>query len=224
MPAVAMTVFCLGIPCLYYGTEQALAVPIDLQDQLPGFNVAGQAADRYLREAMFGPDHPRRSGRQGGPQEVDPLDPDLPGFGAFGTSGHHVFDDQHPVFHRISRMLQLRRSSLTLRRGRQYPREVRLLGQTEFAPAAAGGLAAWSRILGAHEVLCLANLHQSQPQGGDVTVDASIVPAHSSMKVLLDTGAATNQGFSPLPVFDDNGRRFVRVPQVDAAEVLVLSS
>lgn len=224
VPAVAMTVFCLGIPCLYYGTEQALSVPADLQGQLEWFNVSGHAADRYLREAMFGPDHPRRSGRAGGPQVDDPLDSDLPGFGAFGTSGCHVFDVEHPVFRRISRMLQVRRSSVPLRRGRQYLRDVRPLGQAGFAAAAAGGLSAWSRILGRQEVLCVANLDPGQAQGGDVTIDAGIASSRSPMNVLLDTGVTEDDPTRTLPVSAENGRLFVRVPTLGPAEVLVLSS
>jgi hypothetical protein len=84
---VAIQLFTLGIPCVYYGTEQAFAPPERSQQSfLPEFG----SSDRYLREAMFGPRHPRRSGRAGLPT-AEP-DPDQPGFGPFGTAGRHCFD------------------------------------------------------------------------------------------------------------------------------------
>ena len=63
MAATALQLFTLGIPCIYYGTEQAFAGPA--QHQLPflldeGWNDAGNFGDRYLREAMFGPTSPAR--------------------------------------------------------------------------------------------------------------------------------------------------------------------
>ncbi len=86
---VAIQLFSLGIPCVYYGTEQSLAGGENGEQQwLPAFG----NNDAYLREAMFGPAHPRKSGLAGlaaGPAAEDPA---LPGFGPFGTSGAHCFD------------------------------------------------------------------------------------------------------------------------------------
>src|SRR5262249_59664784 len=77
---VAIQLFSLGIPCVYYGTEQAFAGPeASEQRWLPDWG----SSDRYLREAMFGPTHPRPSGRAG--LRADAADTELPGFGAFGT-------------------------------------------------------------------------------------------------------------------------------------------
>jgi hypothetical protein len=57
--ATALQLFSLGIPCIYYGSEQALAGPEPAERRwLPGW----KGSDRYLREAMFGPEHPRRRG------------------------------------------------------------------------------------------------------------------------------------------------------------------
>jgi hypothetical protein len=59
-----MQLFVLGIPCIYSGTEQALIgrppEPSE-KDFLPDAGIA----DYYLREAMFGPEHPRKSGLEG---------------------------------------------------------------------------------------------------------------------------------------------------------------
>ncbi|HET9441869.1 MAG TPA: alpha-amylase family glycosyl hydrolase, partial [Acidimicrobiales bacterium] len=74
----ALQLLTLGIPCIYYGTEQALAGPEPSERHyLPDW----KGSDRYLREAMFGPDHPRRPGRAGLAGGDGGLDPGLPGFG-----------------------------------------------------------------------------------------------------------------------------------------------
>ncbi|MGI9179379.1 MAG: alpha-amylase family glycosyl hydrolase, partial [Longimicrobiaceae bacterium] len=92
---VALQLLTLGIPCLYYGTEQALAGPEAAERHwLPGWG----GTDYYLREAMFGPEHPRRSGRAGLQEGAAGLDEALPGFGPFGTRGQHCFDEQHPAY------------------------------------------------------------------------------------------------------------------------------
>ena len=101
---VAIQLFTLGIPMIYYGTEQALAPPeAPVRQFLPDFpGQVDHPSDRYLREAMFGPAHPRRSGTAGLPPGTP--DPGLPGFGPFGTAGRHCFDLQPPGLptHRIA--------------------------------------------------------------------------------------------------------------------------
>ena len=69
---VAVQLFTLGIPCIYYGTEQAFAGPAHSQLRwLTGEGWGGgDHADRYLREAMFGPDHPRAGHDQPLPHQV----------------------------------------------------------------------------------------------------------------------------------------------------------
>ncbi|MDX1983429.1 MAG: alpha-amylase family glycosyl hydrolase, partial [Bryobacteraceae bacterium] len=55
--ATAIQLFTLGIPCIYYGTEQAFAGPAQSQLQFvfgEGWNDGGNSGDRFLREAMFG--------------------------------------------------------------------------------------------------------------------------------------------------------------------------
>jgi glycosidase len=100
--AVALQLFSLGIPCVYYGTEQSFAGPEESARRfLPGYK-GGDHADRYLREAMFGPLHPRRSGLEGLPSGAAGEDPELPGFGPFGTAGAHCFDANFPTYRRIA--------------------------------------------------------------------------------------------------------------------------
>ena len=61
---VALQLPTLAIPCIYYGTDRAsLDRRRGVRQFLPGFNAGNPDTDRYLREAMFGPEHPRRAGR-----------------------------------------------------------------------------------------------------------------------------------------------------------------
>ena len=108
--ATAIQLFTLGIPCVYYGSEQAFAGPAQSQWRyLYEHGLAGTLnyADRYLREAMFGPEHPRASGFAGTQGKHDTA---LPGFGAFGTAGAHVFDRAHPAFVRIKALISTRKT------------------------------------------------------------------------------------------------------------------
>jgi hypothetical protein len=67
---------------------------------LPDFN---SGKDRFLREAMFGPENPRQSGRPGLLAGPAGLDTTLPGFGPFGTTGHHCFNTNSPAY-RLGRL------------------------------------------------------------------------------------------------------------------------
>ena len=116
VPGAAMILFTPGIPCLYYGTEQAMAGPAMAHPEtLPGW-ADGNWHDRYLREAMFGPEHPRASGAAGRPSGEQPglFDEKLPGFGPFGTVGHHLFDHQSPTFRRLALLIEARRKYASL--------------------------------------------------------------------------------------------------------------
>src|SRR5205085_935301 len=60
--AVALQYFTPGVPCLYMGTEQSLGGPeAAVRRLLPSPWRWGQS-DVYLREALFGPEHPRGPG------------------------------------------------------------------------------------------------------------------------------------------------------------------
>ena len=228
---VALQLFSLGIPCIYYGTEQAFAGPEPSERHwLPAWK-GGEHADRYLREAMFGPEHPRREGRDGLSQPPEGLDISLPGFGPFGTAGQHCFDEQHPAYLRIAAMADLRKSFPVLRYGRQYPRPISFLG-LPFAGYGPGELIAWSRILDDEEALCILNGHGTALRGADVLVDATLNPPGGSMTVLLNTAQAAGPGYSgpfpagtPLPVKrTPAGTAFISIRDVPPSEVLVLTN
>jgi glycosidase len=219
--AVALQLFTLGIPCVYYGTEQALAGPeVDQRQYLPGW----KGSDRYLREAMFGPSHPRKSGRAGlGAAE----DASEPGFGPFGTAGRHCFDPQFPTYRRIAAMAAARGQYRSLRVGRQYVRPTAFLGRP-FAVHGPGELVGWSRLLDDEEALCVLNPHGNESRGADVVVDASLNPPGSTLTVVLNTAraagvAAGHPVGSTLPVKRTvDGAAFVEVRALGPSECLVM--
>jgi glycosidase len=226
--AVALQLFTLGIPCIYYGTEQGFAGPeVSERHWLPEWN----SSDRYLREAMFGPSHPRLSGRAGVPPAG--ADSNLPGFGPFGTAGHHCFDPTSPAFVRIAALTALRRTFPVLRHGRQYLRQISLLGGPfQFPPQ--GELVAWSRILDDEEAVCILNGHGDQARGADVVIDAGLNGAPgAALVVIANTAQAASSaaytGSHPVgeavPVrHASEGTAFVSVHDLPPSEILVLSN
>ncbi|HXJ81105.1 MAG TPA: alpha-amylase family glycosyl hydrolase [Candidatus Methylomirabilis sp.] len=233
---VALQFFGLGIPCIYYGTEQALSGPEPDQRQYLT-NYGGN--DAYLREAMFGPEHPRCAGLSGlvtGPQGFDPA---LPGFGPFGTTGAHAFDRTSAAYVRIAALAVVRAKYPSLRYGRQYQRASRNFGATFQLPPP-GELIAWSRILDDEEALCVVNGHGTEVRGGEVVVDAALnaagaagdpwgSAAPSFVVVANSAQTAAGPGYSGshpvgsrVPVSIENGTAYVAVHDIGPSEVLVL--
>ena len=235
--ATAFQLFTLGIPCIYYGSEQALSGPP--QSQLgflarEGWNDGGNYGDRYLRETMFGPAHPRAGFEQDLATQLAEQDPGLPGFGPFGAVGKHCFDTESPAFVRISHLCKLRAIYPVLRVGRQYSRQTRVFGPGfSFPPA--GELAAWSRLIDAQEALCVVNPNGSASRGGDVIVSGELwssgteftVVGNSAEAALATSGRAytgTHRLGSKLRVQkpDPSGPAFLELRDIHPAEVLVL--
>jgi glycosidase len=164
--AVGTQFTTLGVPCIYYGTEQAF----DGSEARHDFGVEPRLSfeDRYIRESMFGGS-----------------------FGAFETSGCHFFDPTHPTYRAIAAIAAVRNCpdsiGLALRRGRQYPRETSFLGRP-FGHPGHGELVAWSRILYDREVLVALNTHGTEPRGADVTVDGRLHPPGSTLRFRYPAG------------------------------------
>jgi hypothetical protein len=228
---VALQFFTLGIPCIYYGTEQALAGPEPSERKwLPHW----KNSDRYLREAMFGPEHPRATGTEDlhSPAEGG-LDTNLPGFGPFGTAGRHCFNEEHPAYRRVAAAARVREKYPALRCGRQYLRGISFLNKP-FDVYGPGEIVAWSRILDDEELLCVLNAHGTERRGADVVVDASLNAAGAGvMTVVLNTAQMTEQeefsGSHPtgstVPVNRTaDGRAFVRIQSVPPAEIIILAN
>jgi glycosidase len=242
---VAIQLFSLGIPCVYYGTEQAFSGPEQSErDQfLPDYN---RGPDKYLREAMFGPAHPRKSGAAGIGSGSGVLDASMLGFGPFGTSGAHAFNKRSPAYVRIASLCQVRRKFPVLRYGRLYPRPLSVLGSAFVGPAA-GELIAWSRILDEEEALCIVNGHGNEARGGDVIVDASLNAidaagnpwgaAGPAFQVIANSMEAAHNAAHAgtaytgahavgerVPVQRRDGACFVSIRGLGPSEVLVLSN
>lgn len=219
----------LGIPCIYYGSEQALAGPEPAERRwLPEWG----SSDRYLRAALFGPLHPRRRGRAGLASEPAGLDLDMPGFGPFGTAGQHCFDPLHPAYVRIAAIAALRQTYPVLRFGRQYLRPIAFLGRP-FGVYGPGEIVAWSRLLNDEEALCVLNAHGTDARGADILIDARLNPPGSTMTVVLNTvQAADPTGFSgdlavgtTVPVQRAaDGTAFVAIRDLPPSETLVLTT
>ncbi|HYR27354.1 MAG TPA: alpha-amylase family glycosyl hydrolase, partial [Thermoanaerobaculia bacterium] len=194
--ATALQLFTLGIPCIYYGTEQALSGPEPAAERqwLPRWG----SHDAYLREAMFGPER---------------------GFPAFGAPGRHVFDPDHPVYTRIAKMARLRKDFPVLRHGRQYRRQISTNGTFQFRGS--DQLVAWSRILDDEEALIVVNTTGAATRSARIVVDASLNRTGSSFIVVLHTGDAAQEGTSR-EVRESGGPHFVDVRDVGASEVVVL--
>ncbi len=154
--AVGVQLTTLGIPCIYYGTEQAFDGTENRHDQSvkddKGFE------DRYIRECMFG-------GM----------------FGAFETENCHFFDINHPTYLRISAISKVRNQrnkvGLALRRGRQYLRETSICDEP-FSIPGKGELVAWSRIMLDQEVLIALNTNGVEWRGAKVAVDKQLHLKH----------------------------------------------
>jgi glycosidase len=191
--AVGTQLTTLGIPCIYYGTEQALDGTEDRHDPE---HEEWTHEDRYIRESMFGGT-----------------------FGAFATEGCHFFDPDHPTYLRVAAIARVRnqdsQAGRALRRGRQYLRETSFLGHP-FADPSPGELIAWSRVLYDQEVLVALNSHGTEERGAEITVDASFHPEGSSMMVLYRSDWSDDELRNPppgqaVPVVYRDGRATVRV-------------
>ncbi len=239
--AVALQLLTLGIPCIYYGTEQAFGGP---EEQERRWLAEWKTSDRYLREAMFGPEHPRLAGL--GSQNPE-KDESLPGFGPFGTAGHHCFDPKFSVYRSIAAMAAVRRAFPALRHGRQYLRQMALPdeGLERFdlygAGYEAGGkrlegqIVAWSRILDDEEVLCLFNSHGRQARSADVLVDCDLnrTDGKGALTVVFNSAqeAAKPKRYSggyrkgsKQMVKRRDGMAYVEIRNLAPSQVLVLAS
>ncbi|MDH5527082.1 MAG: alpha-amylase family glycosyl hydrolase [Nitrospirota bacterium] len=154
--AIALNATTLGIPCIYYGSEQGF-------DGEGGHRGDEGYADRYIRESMFGG-----------------------AFGAFRSKGKHFFDENHAIYQATTQVLQLRAQHKALRRGRQYLREISGDGITFGYPRRIGqglmrSVVPWSRLFNNQEYLLAINTDPDQPRTAWVTVDANITPPGSAL-------------------------------------------
>ena len=235
VPGVALMLLGLGVPCLYYGTEQGMTGAA-LRDpgRLPSWGAGDHGGDRYLREAMFGPAHPRPLGSAGrpavpgGPTE----DADATGFGPFGTAGRHLFDPQSPVYRRIRALLAVRRAHTPLRSGRQYARPATLPAEHPAGGAVATGIMAWSRIQAWQEAVVVVNTNPPSAGGAGLVTAQVLVdiglnpPGTAKLRVAASTAQCDN--LAPALAVDTlldvqvRDAAYVVVPDLPPHEVVVL--
>ena len=230
--ATALQLFTLGVPCIYYGTEQAFAGPAASQVKYLE-KLDWKSNDRFLREAMFGPEHPRANITQDIETQLRKQDEDLPGFGPFGTTGKHCFNTGSPSFVRIASLCRIRAAHPVLRLGRQYLRQIQL-PDTGFDFPKAGELIAWSRILLNQEAVCIVNPNGVDERGGDIVVAAELSPPGTEYVVIANTaqaslGALGFGGAHPIGskvivkgLSQPGEPAYIEVRNVPPAEVLVL--
>ena len=225
VPGCALLLLTVGIPCLYYGTEQAMAGPA-LPDRrrfpLDGWPDDGYHNDRYLREAMFGPAFPRPAGGAGVPAVLGGVteDTDAIGSARYGTVGKHVFRRDHAVYRRVQVMTQVRAGQDPLRHGKQYYRPSTVPREHPASGRAVGNLLAWSRLTDTQEVVVVVNTATPRSadggqQGDDgvrtaqVLVDADMNQAGRQLQVLAST--AHCDGGPPRPDSRHETRRHVHL-------------
>ena len=182
--AVGVQLTTLGIPCIYYGTEQAFDGSVEIADP----DLDGGFEDRFIREAMFGGS-----------------------FGGFETEGCHFFDTKHPTYLRISAIARIRNGKhpldlshtnrkgifgITLCKGRQYLRETSTSSHG-FSPPRAGELVPWSRIFFHHELVMVLNTNGVQSNSAEITVDAKLHAQGSKMMVLYRSDWGDDQLANP---------------------------
>lgn len=204
--AVGIQLTILGIPCIYYGTEQAFAGTYR-DNPIDGY-VDG-SDDRYLREAMF------------------PCD-----FGGFYTTQCHFFNGNHPTYMRIAAISAIRQRQdiigLVLRRGRQYLRETSVVGNPYGLPSQ-GEIIPWSRIMGEQEVLVVLNSNGVAMRGAKITLNGPFYNNESKLTVMYqsdwtDEQIKNHDDFGPmLPVeFEEDGRAFIHLT-LPPAGMMILS-
>jgi len=165
--ALGLNLTTAGIPCIYYGTEQAF----NGADYRIGDD--DSYSDTFLRECMFG-------GR----------------FGSLQSTDRHFFNETHEIYQFIKEVCALRRQHIALRRGRQYLRKVSITGEDGdfYYPQPIGGelhwVVAWSRIFADSEYLCAINTDAYQPLTMWATVDKALNPPGGQMTCLLSTDSA----------------------------------
>jgi glycosidase len=225
---VALQMFTLGIPCIYYGTEQAFSGPEPnvVKEFLltEGWNDRNNSGDRFLREAMFGPRYPLKPGLEGRDLTYEErYDDSLPGFGPFGTAGYHCFDQNSFAYRKIREMIEVRRKYASLRYGRQYQRQIAYLSYPFSLETEEGQLVAWSRILTDEEVVCVINPNGAARRGAKILVDSRLNKTGRKMHQILNT---TESSYPETVVVkeDSDGCHYLELDGVDPCGVLAYTN
>ncbi len=144
-----------------------MCIPCIYYGSEQGFDGQGDS-EKYVREAMFGGD-----------------------FGAFRTRNRHFFNENHPIYTEVAKILSIRKQKIALRRGRQYLREISGDGITFGYPHTVGGtlhsLVAWSRIFDSQSLLVLINTDSENVSRAWVTIDNFLFHEGQKLRCIYST-------------------------------------
>lgn len=150
----------LGVPCIYYGTEQGFNGG-DYRDKET--KQKDNYSDAFVRECMFGGN-----------------------WGAFKSVGVDCFNQNHELYKFIRKLSKIRKNEPVLRYGRQYFREVSEDSVNFSFPSNHPCFISYSRILDGDEILVALNTDVRNKRSTYVTVDWNLSPPTKKMKNLLD--------------------------------------
>jgi hypothetical protein len=100
-------------------------------------------------------------------------------FGAFRTTNKHFFNNQHPIFLELSKIIKIRKEHLALRQGRVYQRDISYNGKEFELPHKLGddrhtGVIVWSRILSDEEIVLAINCDLEQDRSVEASIDSTL--------------------------------------------------
>lgn len=158
--ALALNAMTLGIPCIYYGTEQ----------RFDGMG-EGDGADRYIRETMFGGAFGafRSKGRH------------------FFDESSDLFSELTEILKLRQKRLVLRHGRQYLR---EISGDGVNFGLPRIMGTRMLSVVAWSRILDEAEMVLAINTDPANPSKTWVLVDAGLHPAGTTLKCVYSTNSA----------------------------------
>lgn len=164
--ALALNLCTLGIPCIYYGSEQSFDGKGGPDGPWP--------ADQFIRETMF-----------------------ASSFGAFRSKDVQFFDETSRAYQAVQKITAIRKAEITLRKGRQYLREISGNGIDWGYPAAWGGkmlsVVAWSRVFDGEEIICALNTDHQAERTAYVTIDSGIQAIGKKLQYLYSLDGSATQ-------------------------------
>lgn len=124
------------------------------------------------------------------------------------STGRHFFDEDAAGYRALADLVEVRRSRLALRRGRQYLRQISGNGVDFGLPAMVDGqlrsVVPWSRLFNDHEVLCAINTDPDQPRTAWVTIDDELHRPGEELRCVYSTDP-TQRG-TTLSIESRNGK------------------
>jgi hypothetical protein len=176
LPVMALNATTLGIPCIYYGTEQ-----------LFDGEGSGDYGDRYIRESMFGGEFGafRSRGRH------------------FFLEDQTVYRELTKIHQLRASLLPLRRGRQFLRQI-SGPGDGANFGFPQIMGGRMLSIVAWSRVFNANEILCAINTDPDHANTVYVTIDTDLHASGDHLTCLYSTNAA--EIGRPLAVQAKNGK------------------